>query len=149
MKKPSLPSSSLPLGALGVGVILLTGCASGTATSDTGQAPPSVAPTASTATPSPDEVSSWPRIDESGTGPTTLTIPNPSPDAFYLTSTFTCSSGEASVELQENPRVFQAGPCGGSSTYQMPLPTDSATYTITIDIEPTATYTFIGTFESR
>jgi hypothetical protein len=150
MKKSSPASRSL-IGVLAVGVVLLAGCASGSAASNTGQNLPSVAttPNDSVATTNPDQFSSWPHVDESGTGPTTITIPNPSPDALYLTSTFNCSGGEASVELQEDPRVFQAGPCGGSSSYQMPLPTDSATYTIAIDIEPTATFTFTGTFEPR
>lgn len=149
MKASLLVFPARPFGALIFAGLLLTGCTS--ETTPAGQTPSDAAatPTLSIATPSPDEVSSWPRVDENGTGPATVTIPNPSPDAFYFHSTFTCSSGEVLLELVEDPRVFQSGSCGVPSTYQMPLPTDSAAYTFTIEIDPTATYTFTGTFEPR
>jgi hypothetical protein len=90
----------------------------------------------------------WPAVDESGTGATTITIPNPSPDAFYLDAKFSCTTGDFWVELVEDPRVFMSGSCGGTHGYQMPLPSDSAQHTFTIELDPDASFTFTGQFQA-
>lgn len=88
----------------------------------------------------------WPVVNESGTGPSTITIQNPSRDAAYLMASFSCSTGEGSVTLLEDTRVYIGGTCGGGSGYQMPLPTDATQYTIQVDIAADATFRFSGTF---
>jgi hypothetical protein len=145
---PRSTSRALLTGTVLLAAFTLGGCATADSAAPSGADPATADGSSPTPTPvSREEVASWPTIDESGTGPTTITIPNPSPDAFYLNTTFTCSAGEALVEVVENPRVFQGGPCGGSSSYQMPMPTDEDEYTIRIEIDPTATYTFTGRFQ--
>ena len=88
----------------------------------------------------------WPKVDESGVGPTTITVENPSPDAAYLDAHFQWSDGEGSVELVEDPNIFMSGRDGGSGGYQMTLPTDSEEYTFKIDVGPDSTFSFSGTF---
>jgi hypothetical protein len=85
-------------------------------------------------------------VNESGTGPATITIPNPSSDAAYFMASFRCSAGDGSVILLEDPRVQMSGTCGGGSGYQMTLPTDATQYTIQVDVEADASFTFSGTF---
>ncbi len=85
-------------------------------------------------------------MNESGTGPATITIPNPSSDAAYFMASFRCSAGDGSVILLEDPRVQMSGTCGGGSGYQMTLPTDATQYTIQVDVEADASFTFSGTF---
>ncbi|WP_165068342.1 hypothetical protein [Marisediminicola senii] len=135
----------------GAAVLLLAGCAAQSTDAVGGaeaSTTPSAAPDEDTASSAePATGADWPRVDESGTGPTTLTIDRPSPDAFYLMASFTCTSGESHVELQEDPRVFMSGPCGGSSGYQMPLDIDATELNFTIDIDPGAEFTFTGTFQ--
>ncbi|MFP7834628.1 hypothetical protein [Marisediminicola sp. LYQ134] len=122
--------------------LLLTGCAATNQTADGDESAPS-AP----ASPTPSRVDAdWDPVDESGVGPATLTIPRPSPDAFYLMATFTCSSGDFMVELQEDPRVFMSGTCGGSGSYQMPLPADISALNLTVSIDDVTGFTFAGTF---
>jgi hypothetical protein len=127
---------------LAAAVMALVGCAT-TGQADSGIDPPTPRPTQSPAAPVPTD---WDRVSESGTGPTVLTIPRPSPDAIYLMVQFTCSSGPSMVELQEDTTVFMGGPCGGSSAYQMPLPEGESELHFSIDIDPAAEFTFTGTF---
>lgn len=90
----------------------------------------------------------WPTVDEAGAGETTVTIPNPSSDAFYLNAEFACTTGDYWLELAEDSRVFMAGTCGGPTGYQMPLPTESPQYTFTIELDPDAAFTFTGKFQA-
>ena len=121
----------------------LAGCAdvsSPTANIPSTQQPPR---TPTETGPAPAE---WPKVDESGVGPTTITVQNPSPDAAYLRARFQWSEGEGSVELVEDPRIFMSGKNGGSGGYQMTLPTQSEEYTFKIDVGPETTFSFSGTF---
>ncbi|MDJ0379202.1 hypothetical protein [Cryobacterium sp. PH31-L1] len=119
---------------------MLAGCA---AVAPGGAPDTAVATTVPSAAAEPPE---WPSVSEAGTGPTTFTIPNPSPDALYLLTEFTCSSGEFDVVLVESSSVFMAGTCGGSGGYQMTLPTNEDQYTITVDVEQGESFTFTGRF---
>lgn len=113
---------------------------------------PGAAPEDSPATTVPSATAGpadWPIVRKSGTGPTTFTVPNPSADAMYLHTTFTCTGGEYDVVLVEQPTTFMAGPCGGSSGYQMSLPTGERQYTFTIDLDPGETFTFSGRFTTN
>jgi len=130
-------------------IVALTGCAT-----EEGTAVEEPMTSTSAASPSPSSPQAggeadWPAVDEMGTGPTTLTIPRPSPDAFYLMASFSCTVGEGMVELQEDTRVFMSGPCGGSSNYQMPLPAGVTELHFTIDVEEGSEFTFSGTFMPR
>ena len=125
-------------------VIALAGCASAGAAPNTSPDPSSTSPSAAAAE------RDWPVVDEAGTGPTTLTISRPSPEAFYLMANFSCTTGESMVELQEDLRVFMGGPCGpGGNSYQMPLPADITELHFTIDIDEGSDFTFSGTFMPR
>lgn len=128
-------------------LILLTGCSP---TSDTPREEPSIPESSASGEDTADAAeANWPAVDESGVGPTTLTLTRPSKDAFYLNASFTCTTGQSTVELQEDPRVFMSGPCGGSSNYQMPLPDGATELNFTIDVEEGTKFDFSGTYSPR
>ena len=125
----------------------LAGCAETTS-------PPAGSSSTQSATPTTIEpvpsLADWPKVDQSGVGPTTITVENPSPEAAYFKARFQWSDGEGSVELVEDPRIFMSGSNGGNGGgrggYQMTLPTESKEYTFKIDVGPDTTYSFSGTF---
>ncbi|WBM79875.1 hypothetical protein KIV56_17160 [Cryobacterium breve] len=89
-----------------------------------------------------------PRVSESGTGPTSIIVPNPSPGAAHVVffAHFECSSGKGSVTLADDPSVFMGGECSGPADYQMTLPAGQQQYTFTIDVGANSTYKFSGHF---
>ena len=137
---------ALFVASLLVALIALTGCAAADE-----NAAGELKPSTSTTTPSGTESTGsdhddWPEVDETGTGPATLTILRPSPEAFYLDANFSCTTGESMVELQEDPRVFMSGSCGGAAGYQMPLPADVTELHFIIKVDEGSDFTFTGTF---
>ena len=125
-------------------VAILAGCSSARVT-------PAGEPRLSIPSPTPNSESTdqttWPDVEESITGPGTITIARPSPDAFYFMARYTCTAGDLALELREDSRVFSLGTCGGIDNYQMPLPPDVTELNFTIDIDDGTEFTLSGTFE--
>ena len=130
----------------------LAGCATTTPVTVTSQ--PAMPHEAPPPIPSvnPDD---WPAVDVSGTGPQTITVPVPAPEARFLMAQFGCVSGQSTVTLLENPAVFEGGPCGGQQDitdqggvggYEMPLPAGVTTLHFQIAIDPGVDFRFSGHF---
>jgi len=88
------------------------------------------------------------RVSESGTGPRSIIVPNPSPHAAHVVffAHFECSTGQGSVTLVEDPSVFMGGDCSGPADYQMTLPPGVQQYTFAIDVGVNSPYKFSGHF---
>ena len=121
--------------------IALTSCASVTGGASQ-RDQPSPAPSTTNA---PAETS-WPSLEESGTGPTTIAFSRPDDQAQYLKVTFTCTEGSSQVQLREDPRVYMTGDCGSGQGYQMTLPPELDGFHLDITLEPAASFELRGRF---
>lgn len=140
------------LGVAVLAVSILAGCANAGPPTITSQAAmPHDAPPPIPSV-NPDD---WADVDISGTGPQTVTVPVPAPQAHFLMAQFGCTTGQSTVTLVENPAVFEGGPCGGQQDltdqggfggYEMPLPKGVTTLHFQIQIDAGSAFRFSGHF---
>jgi hypothetical protein len=139
---------------LAIAALIIASTAGCTVSRATAEASPSSSPSGST--PPPTSSRDWAHVDVTGTGPQTITVQVPSPQAKHLLISFGCTSGKGTITLVEDPSVFESGPCGGLADitdpfgggYQMPLP-GAQTLHFTVEVPADAKFRFRGYFSGQ